>query len=184
MLFCVALPPPVDVRATQSSSSAPVEVKWSPPTDGDVNITGYRIFFGSGQNFSVSRGATSIGIRITTSYDSERVFLRSEADGLFSELINASVGEDRKSSFSKCHLCFMHSPFILSERTQDDQYCTCDVKLCSPNGLKRNEVGAAVGVAILVMCLVIAVITVTAILCWWRWVREREVNGHRLIVHS
>ena len=102
------------------------------------------------------------------------MFLRSEANGLFSKLIKASVGEDNKSSFSKCHLHFTHSPFILSERAQDDQYCTCDAKLCSPNSLQRSEVGAAVGVAILVICLVIAVITVIAILCWWRWVRERE----------
>ena len=79
---------------------------------------------------------------------------------------------------------FMYSPFILSERAQDDQYCTCDVKICSPNSLKRSEVGAAVGMAILVMCLVIAVITVIVILCWWRWVREREVDDHKLILHS
>ena len=94
LLLYVALPSPVDVRATQSSSSAPVEVSWSPPTDGDINITGYRIFFGSGQNMSVSRGATSVGIRVMRSYDNESVFLRSEADGLFSELTKASVGED------------------------------------------------------------------------------------------
>ena len=94
LLLYVALPPPVDVQATQSSSSAPVEVSWSPPTDGDINITGYRIFFGSGQNMSVSRGATSVGIRVMRSYDNESVFLRSEADGLFSELTKASVGED------------------------------------------------------------------------------------------
>ena len=68
----------------------------------------------------------------------------------------------------------MHSPFILSERAQDDQYCTCDVKPCSPNSLQRSEFGAAVGVAILVVCLFIVVIILIAILCWWRWVRERE----------
>ena len=96
LLLYVALPSLVDVRATQSSSSAPVEVSWSPPTDGDINITitGYRIFVGSGQNMSVSRGATSVGIRVMRSYDNESVFLRSEADGLFSELTKASVGED------------------------------------------------------------------------------------------
>ena len=90
----VAIPPPIDVRATQSGSSAPVEVSWSPPSDGDVKITGYRIFFRNEQNLSVPRGATYIGIRVMGSYDNESVFLRSEADGLFSELINATVGED------------------------------------------------------------------------------------------
>ena len=33
--------PPMDTLATQSGSSAPVEVSWSPPSDGANNITGY-----------------------------------------------------------------------------------------------------------------------------------------------
>ena len=44
---------------------------------------------------SVPRGAASIGIRVTRSYDNDSVFLRSESDGLFSELVNASVGKLR-----------------------------------------------------------------------------------------
>ena len=52
LAFLVILPP-VDVRATQSSPSAPVEVSWSSPTEGDIDITGYRIFYGSGENVSV-----------------------------------------------------------------------------------------------------------------------------------
>ena len=53
VIFTVILPP-VDVRATQSSSSAPVEVSWSPSAEGDADITGYRIFYGSGENVLVS----------------------------------------------------------------------------------------------------------------------------------
>ena len=85
----------MDVRATQSNSSATVEVSWSPPSDGAINITGYRIFYGSGQNISVPVVATSIGIRVNGSYhnNNQSVFLRSEADQLYSELVNVAVGK-------------------------------------------------------------------------------------------
>ena len=52
--------PPLNVRATQSGSSAPVEVSWSPPSDGANIITGYRIFYGNGKNASVSAVATLV----------------------------------------------------------------------------------------------------------------------------
>ena len=85
----------MDVRAIQSSSLATVEVSWSPPSDGAINITGYRIFYGSGQNISVPVVATSIGIRVNGSYhnNSQSVFLLSEADQLYSELVNVAVGK-------------------------------------------------------------------------------------------
>ena len=93
--FSIVIPPPVNVRATQSSfSSAPMEVRWSPPTDqGAFKITGYRIFYGSGQNISVSKIATSIGLEVNESYDGQTVFIRSESDQLYSELVNVTVGE-------------------------------------------------------------------------------------------
>ena len=81
----------MDIVATQSSSSAPVEVSWSPPSDGANIITGYRIFYGNGKNTSVQSVATSIGLRVNGNYVGQNVSIRSEADQLYSELINTSV---------------------------------------------------------------------------------------------
>ena len=85
--------PPVDVRATQSGSSAPVEIGWSPPSDGANIITGYRIFYGSGKNISVAAAAiaTYIGLRVNENYIGQTVSVRSEADQLYSEVISTSV---------------------------------------------------------------------------------------------
>ena len=91
-IFTVILPP-VDVRATQSSSSAPVEVSWSPPIEGVVDITRYRIFYGSGENASVPTVITSVGLRVDGNYSGEDVLLRSESDWLHSELVNITVGK-------------------------------------------------------------------------------------------
>ena len=92
-LTCIVVPVPVDVRATQSSSSATVEVSWSPPTEGDVNITGYRIFYSNGENVSVPVVITSVGLRVDRNYSGKIVFLRSESDQLYSELVNVTVGK-------------------------------------------------------------------------------------------
>ena len=94
MIYFIVIPPPVDVRATQSSSSAPVEVmiSWSPPTDqGAFNITGYRIFYGSGQNISIpSPVITSVSFKVN---GGKTMFLRSESGQIYSELINVTVGK-------------------------------------------------------------------------------------------
>ena len=91
--FCIVIPPPLNVRAIQSSSSAPVEVSWSPPTDqGAFNITGYRIFYGIGQNISLpSVIITSVSLMVNENYDGQTVYLRSESDQIFSEHINVTV---------------------------------------------------------------------------------------------
>ena len=84
LLIFSASAPPVNVVATQSGSSAPVEVTWSSPSD-EANIitsTGYRIFYGSGKNASVSAVATYVG---------QNISVRSEGDQLYSELINTSI---------------------------------------------------------------------------------------------
>ena len=92
--FFPASAPPLNARATQSSSSAPVEVSWSPPTDGANIITGYRIYYGSGENILVSSvAATSISFRVNGNSVGQNVSIRSEADELYSELINTSVTE-------------------------------------------------------------------------------------------
>ena len=53
MYYTAASPLPRDVVATQSSSSALVEVSWSPPSDAASGIIGYRIYYGNGQNVFV-----------------------------------------------------------------------------------------------------------------------------------
>ena len=87
--------PPVNVQASQSSSAGPVEVSWSPPSDGANIITGYRLFYGNGQNVSVPSVITYIGLVVKGSYIGQTVSLRSEADQLYSELINVTIGEYR-----------------------------------------------------------------------------------------
>ena len=90
VIFTVILPP-VDVQATQSSSSAPVEVSWSPPAEGDADITGYRIFYGSGENVLVPIVITYVGLVVDQNYSGEIVFLRSESGQLYSEIVNVTV---------------------------------------------------------------------------------------------
>ena len=93
--FSIVIPPPVNVRATQSSSSASVEVSWSHPTQdqGAFKITGYRLFYARGENMFVSKIATSIGLGVNKSFDGQTVFIRSESDKLYySELVNVTVG--------------------------------------------------------------------------------------------
>ena len=96
IIIIAVLPPPVDVQATQSSPSAPVEVSWSPPpVQGVFNITGYRIFYGhgSGQNISILSVLTSVGLVVSENYDGQTLSLRSESDRLFSEHVNVTVGK-------------------------------------------------------------------------------------------
>ena len=72
------IPPPIDIQATQSNSSTPVEVSWSPLIEhGLFNITGYRIFYGNGQNVLVPSVMIimSVGLKVNESYDGQTVFL-------------------------------------------------------------------------------------------------------------
>ena len=102
LLFFTVILPPVDVRATQSSPSASVEVSWSFPNEGDVDITGYRIFYGSGENVSVPAVVTSVGLRVDGNYSGEIVFLRSESDQLYSDIVNVSVGKLQRLNLLLC----------------------------------------------------------------------------------
>ena len=90
----------MNVVATQSSSSAPVEVSWSPPSNGVSIITGYRIFYGNGQNVSVQVTLSSsndvtltLHLRVNTDYTGQTISIHSEADQLYSELVNVSVSQ-------------------------------------------------------------------------------------------
>jgi hypothetical protein len=92
------IPPPIDARAAQSNSSAPVEVTWRPPSDFETfYITGYSIFYDNNEilnNISVPEIITSIGIRVNRSYVNGSMFIRTEANQLHSELIKVPVGKD------------------------------------------------------------------------------------------
>ena len=88
---------PLNVRATQSGSSAPVEVSWSPPSDGANSITGYRIFYGNGQNVFVQSitAITLVGLNVDGDYVGRSVSIRSESDQFYSELINIPVTDGK-----------------------------------------------------------------------------------------
>ena len=68
-----------------------MEVSWSPPSSGATNITGYRVFYGNGENASLPSAATYIGLVLNKDSVGETVSVRSEADQIFSEFVNATV---------------------------------------------------------------------------------------------
>ena len=92
-LHFLASAPPLNVRATQSGSSAPVEVSWSPPSDAAPVIIGYRIVYGNGQNVFVpsATAITSVSLNVDRSYIGQNVSLRSEFDRVYSELVNVFI---------------------------------------------------------------------------------------------
>ena len=81
----------MDVVATQSSLSAPVEVSWSSPTNAAPAIIGYRIYYSSGQNLLVPSYVTRIVLNFIESTQVDSVSIRSESIQLPSELITATV---------------------------------------------------------------------------------------------
>ena len=84
--------PPLNVRATQTSASAPVEVSWSPPSGGAATIIGYRIFYpGNNENMLVPSTVTGIMLTLGGYRVGQSVSLRSEAAQLSSELITVTI---------------------------------------------------------------------------------------------
>ena len=81
----------MNVVATQSSSSAPVEISWSPLTDGANIITGYRIYYGNGESILLPSVATSLGLILDGDQIGQQLSIRSERGQMFSELINVTV---------------------------------------------------------------------------------------------
>ena len=81
----------MDVVASQSSSSAPVEVSWSPPTNDSNVITGYRIFYGNGQNLLIPSYVTSIVLNFIEASQVGSVSICSESTQLPSELITVTM---------------------------------------------------------------------------------------------
>ena len=108
-----AVPPPVNVEATQASASAPVEVSWSSPSDGSATITAYRIFYGNGENASMPSFVTSIILSLNRDSVGETVSLRSEADQLTSQLINVTITGQLDPHTVCCkHVCTYTDPSL------------------------------------------------------------------------
>ena len=168
LLIIAASPPPLNVRATQSSSSAPVEVSWSPPTDGANSVTGYRIYYGNGKNVFVSSVTviTAVSLKVDGNYIGQNVSVRSEADQLYSELINVSIVTGKYTYYraeSDIYVCDLN---LLS--LDNNEQCAATMDTSVPSCSWTSEVGIAVGVTIVVVCLVSIAITVIVVLCLWR----------------
>ena len=91
MFITPAVFTPVIVEATKASASAPVEVSWSPPSDGSATITAYRVFYGNGENVSVPSIVTSIILSLNEDSVGQIMSLCSETDQLTSQLITVTI---------------------------------------------------------------------------------------------
>ena len=100
----------MNVVATQSSSSAPVEVSWSPPSDTSPAIIGYRIFYGSGQTVLVPSYVTRIMLNFIESSQVDSVSIRSESAQLPSELISVTVTISSKPIGAAMGYMWVHAP--------------------------------------------------------------------------
>ena len=108
-----AVSPPANVEATQASASAPVEVSWSPPSDGPATITAYRIFYSDGENASMPSFVTSIILSLNGDSVGETVSLRSEVDQLTSQLINVTITGQLDPHTVCCkHVCTSTDPSL------------------------------------------------------------------------
>lgn len=93
----------MNVKASHDRASARIEVSWTLPAASEVgNVTGYRIFFDSGENLSISSWfVTSVGFAIDSVEIAigDEISIRSESENeetLPSELVNATVSETGK----------------------------------------------------------------------------------------
>ena len=89
-----AIPPPLHVEASQASPSDPVEVSWSPPSDGATIITGYRIFYGSRENASVTSDVSGVSLTPrfgNVSYVGQNVSVCAEVEQLDIQCIITSI---------------------------------------------------------------------------------------------
>ena len=95
------IPPPLNVQAIQASPSDPVEVSWSPPSDGATTITGYRIFYGSDGNGSLPPVTTSVSLTLNANLIGQTVSLCTEAEQLTSQCTNTTVEDAGTAVTSK-----------------------------------------------------------------------------------
>ena len=82
-----------------------MEVSWSPPTDGDAAIIGYRIYYGNGRNVLVPSviAITSVSLKVDGNYIGQNISIRSEADQLYSELFNVSIVKGTVTHVAYCY---------------------------------------------------------------------------------
>ena len=155
--YISAASPPVNVKACQSSTSAPVEVSWSPPSSGAAIITGYRIFYHNQENIFVNSYVNSIIINFIEIKDElgEIFSIRSESTQLPSEPVNVMVTSEFLVVLSHYLFIYMALP--------DEIMCQCALS-CLTN------VGIAVGATTFTALVVVVVTTVTFLLCWLRYV--------------
>ena len=152
---------PLNVQASQSSDSTPVEVSWSPPSGGAATITGYRIFYDNGRNLSVPAFVTSIGLLLNGSYIGHSVSIRSEIDHnmhlpLFSQMVTVTVSMGTCLwSVLKCLLLLASVPL----GKQGTSLTSC-----------FRDVSVAVGGIISMEILIVMIIVVAAVLRFWMWV--------------
>ena len=119
-----ASPPPLNVVASQTSPSDPVEVSWSPLSGGATTITGYTIFYGNGANVSVPFYVTRIFVELV---NEESVSIRSESTQLPSETIQIAIecGLRYVAKSTHCTILFLnhHGKFILLKFSS--RACSC-----------------------------------------------------------
>ena len=77
--------------ASQSSSFAPVEVKWSPPSNRVANITGYRIFYGNGKDIFLSSVVTSVGLNLDGDHVGQNIYIHSGTATENSVIVNTTI---------------------------------------------------------------------------------------------
>ena len=150
VLNFVAAAPPLNEQATQASASAPVEASWSPPSGGMAGITGYRIFYGNGENVSVPSIITGIILTLSEHLIGQTVSIHSVADHLSSELITATITSPQY------------------ERTSCTVIHTTPLRLEDNKSSCITEIGTTVGVIVLLVCFVAMAMTLILATCWWR----------------
>ena len=150
----------MDVVATQSSSSAPVEVSWSPPSGAAPAISGYRIFYGNGQSVFAPSYVTRIVLNFVDSSQIESVSIRSESTQLPSQLITATVTTAgiailNKPTKNNSNIMLIIWIYCIGGQSSSDVLCTCS-----------REISIAVGAVILIVGIIATVTAITVAICW------------------
>ena len=77
-----------------------MKVRWNPPSHGVSKITGYRIYYRSGENVSLPPVVTYIGLITDVDAIGQNVSIRSEANHQFlvSKLVTVTTAGKQKDS--------------------------------------------------------------------------------------
>ena len=157
--------PPVNVKATQVIASAPVEVSWSPPSDGPakLNISGYRIFY-RGQDV-LFLPATVTGIHLNLGQGlviGQTLSIRTESSTslLPSELIMATITGKN----------FLGSMLVLFIRITCQPLAAVTAAADNSGSRSDSAITIALGIAVFFMIL-LATVVVILICLMLRYVR-------------